>query len=134
MKKILAAVVALGIGGIFFFILSGSSLSQSLRAGDFLAQYEKTAGAVFLDVRTPDEFRSGHIEGAMNIDFENASFDSEIQKLDTTKTYFVYCRFGNRSGQALLKMEKVGIKNIYELKGGLTSNQGALTLDSKNYF
>jgi len=128
MKKILAAVVVLGIGGIFFFILSGSSLSQSLQAGDFLVQYEKTADAVLLDVRTPDEFRSGHIEGATNIDFENTSFDSEIQKLDTAKTYFVYCRSGNRSGQAILIMKKFGVKNIYELKGGLVSNQGVLTL------
>lgn len=128
MAKILAVLVMLGIGGMIFFVFSDSSPSQSLQAGDFLAHYEKTSGAVLLDVRTPVEYHSGHIEGATNIDFENVSFDSEIKKLDTTKMYFVYCRSGNRSGQAISVMKKYGIKNIYELKGGLVSNQNALTL------
>jgi rhodanese-related sulfurtransferase len=99
-----------------------------LMASDFVSQYKKTSDAVLVDVRTPEEFRAGHIEGAVNIDFENPSFQTEIQKLDTTKSYFVYCRSGNRSGQALSVMDKVGMKNTYELKGGIVSNKNALTL------
>ena len=125
---VVATVIALGALGMFMLAHSGASASRSLSAGSFLAQYKSTPDAVLLDVRTPAEFGAGHIDGATNIDFENASFDSEIRKLDTAKTYFVYCRSGNRSGQAIAKMKGIGVGTIYELKGGIVSNQGALTL------
>ena len=128
MKKIVIAVVVLGIGGIALVLFSGAAPAQSLAAEDFLTQYKQTPNAVLLDVRTVAEFRSGHIDGATNIDFENMSFHSEVQKLDATKTYFVYCRSGNRSGQAISAMKKSGFTNIYELKGGIISNQNALSL------
>jgi rhodanese-related sulfurtransferase len=130
-KKMIAAVatvIALGIGGIFLLAHSDASASRSLPAGDFLARYRNTPNAVLIDVRTPAEFRAGHIEGATILDFEDASFGSEIRKLDAAKTYFVYCRSGNRSGQAITKMKNAGISNIFELQGGIVSNQGALTL------
>ncbi|MDO9590965.1 MAG: rhodanese-like domain-containing protein, partial [Microcella sp.] len=56
-------------------------------------------GTIVIDVRTPAEFASGHLEGAINIDVQSADFDSRISELDADGTYFVYCRSGNRSGQ-----------------------------------
>lgn len=98
----------------------------------FLERYNGTPNAVMVDVRTPAEFSAGHIEKAINIDFENQSFVEEIKKLDTTKAYFVYCRSGNRSGQAVPLMKAAGIKNISELQGGIVSNGAAVSLVTAN--
>ncbi len=112
-------------------MFSGSSTKihyQLLDGADFLAAYQKTAGAMILDVRTPGEFAVGHIQGAFDIDFENQNFASEIQTLDKTKPYFVYCRSGNRSGQAVAIMKRQGFRNITELRGGIVGNQSVLSL------
>ncbi len=99
---------------------------KQLFGAEFIETYNNTSNVALLDVRTPEEFSSGHIEGAVNIDFQHESFESEIKKLDVTKTYFVYCRSGNRSGQAISVMKSHGIKDIYELRGGLISNGGTV--------
>lgn len=121
----------MGFGVALSFVFTGgpsSSPSLSLSAADFGEQYRASENALLLDVRTPSEFKSGHIATAVNIDFESAAFESEIQKLDKTKTYFVYCRSGNRSGQAIAIMKQVGVENIYELRGGLVSSQNSFPL------
>lgn len=84
-----------------------------------------SAGAVIIDVRTPEEFAAGHLDGALLIDFKNPSFDGEIAKLDTTTTYVIYCRSGNRSAQAAERMREVGIENITDL--GSLENASAET-------
>jgi rhodanese-related sulfurtransferase len=70
-------------------------------------------------VRTPGEFNEGHIEGAQLIDFQSGNFENEIAALDKSKTYAVYCRSGNRSGQAVKVMREAGFKNLYNLNGGV---------------
>lgn len=80
---------------------------------------------VLLDVRTPAEFASGHISGATNIDFESGTFASDIIKLDKSRSYAVYCRSGNRSGQATALMAKDGFKSIFNLNGGIIDWQAA---------
>ena len=75
-------------------------------------------GIVLLDVRTPEETAEGMIEGAGQLDFEAANFEAEVDKLDKSKTYLIYCRSGNRSGQASKLMAQKGFKSIYNLKGG----------------
>lgn len=75
-------------------------------------------GIVLLDVRTPEETALGMIEGAGQIDFESANFETEVGKLDKNKTYLIYCRSGNRSGQACNYMAEKGFKHLYNLKGG----------------
>ncbi len=72
-----------------------------------------------LDVRTPEEFETGHIEDAINLDFYSVTFKDELDKLNKTNTYFVYCRSGNRSGQAMKMMESLGFKEVYNLSGGI---------------
>lgn len=97
----------------------------------FISAYRQTANAMLIDVRTPSEFSAGHLAGAVNIDFENPSFAAEIQKLDKATPYFVYCRSGNRSGQATAMMKKEGITQITELQGGIISNQASLILTTE---
>lgn len=104
------------------FMLASTSKIVSLSGKDFIDTYKSTENSVLLDVRTPNEHASSHIANAINIDFENQTFLAEIKKLDMSKTYFVYCRSGNRSGKAITIMKNNGFKNIYELRGGILSN------------
>jgi len=85
----------------------------------------KDDNAVILDVRTPEEVEEGYIPEAKNIDFYLGSdFMAEIEKLDKNKNYYVYCRSGNRSGQACSLMNNIGIKNAYNLEGGFMNWAG----------
>ncbi|MFC1606586.1 rhodanese-like domain-containing protein [Candidatus Latescibacterota bacterium] len=72
-----------------------------------------------LDVRTSGEFSSGHIEGAINIDFYGASFNDSLGKLDRDKTYMVYCHSGNRSVQTLATMKSQAFNAAYNMLGGI---------------
>lgn len=98
--------------------LMGPSNVNHLGGPEFKKQFAETKGAVLLDVRTPAEFKSGHIAGAKNIDFTAANFADQVKKLDPDKAYFVYCRSGNRSGQACALMATQGL-TAYNLAGGI---------------
>ena len=74
---------------------------------------------VILDVRTPGEFAGGKIRGARNLDIMSRDFVNQIKNLPKDKTYLVYCRSGNRSGQACGIMADMGFKNLKNLAGGI---------------
>ena len=77
--------------------------------------------AVILDVRTQDEVDEGALENAQHIDiYLGQGFIEEVKKLDTAKNYYIYCRSGNRSGQACQVMNHMGIETTYNLIGGYT--------------
>jgi len=79
---------------------------------------KKDSKIVTLDIRTPEEFKSGHIKGAKNIDFRADTFESDIGKLDRSKTYLVHCASGGRSGRSLADFQKLKFKHIIHLDGG----------------
>ena len=82
---------------------------------------------VILDVRTPEEVEDGIIGDAIHIDiYTGQAFVDALEKLDKTKNYYVYCRSGNRSGQACAIMNSLGIANAYNLKGGILEWEGDL--------
>ena len=74
---------------------------------------------IILDIRTPREFDAGHIKGARNIDFYAQSFANEFRGLDREKTYLIYCRSGNRSGQIMGAVEKMHFKQVFHMRSGL---------------
>ncbi len=74
---------------------------------------------VIIDVRTVAEYQAGHAQNSLNIDFYSPTFADEIKKLDTNKSYQLYCRSGNRSGQAEGLMKQMGFKDVVNV-GGLT--------------
>jgi rhodanese-related sulfurtransferase len=76
-------------------------------------------GYTIIDVRTPEEFSDGYIEGASNIDFHSPDFGTNIEKLDKDGNYLVYCRSGNRSLKTVRLMKSLGFKNAYSLTGGI---------------
>lgn len=73
-----------------------------------------------IDVRTPEEFEQGYLEGAQNIDYLSATFDSDIKKLDKTKPVLLYCKSGGRSAKSSKKLRKLGFTRVYDLDGGIT--------------
>lgn len=74
---------------------------------------------VILDIRTPGEFATGHIKGAINMDYRSGTFAREIGKLDRSKTYFVYCRTGRRTAGAIDIMTGLGFSRIVQVAGDI---------------
>ena len=81
---------------------------------------------IVLDVRSAEEFNSGHIKGALNIDIRQPDAFSKIDKLNKNAKYIVHCRTNHRSGMAVEHMMQSGFKNIYQMMDGwsgwLTNN------------
>ena len=75
---------------------------------------------VILDVRTPEEFKAGHIKGAQNIDFLGANFAEAVGKLDKKKPCLVYCAGGGRSAQACKKMSALEFGTLVDLAPGFS--------------
>lgn len=99
---------------------TGSSLSPA----DFAAA-AKLPNTVIVDVRTPAEFTSGHLAGAINLDVESSSFTTQATDLDATKNYAIYCRAGNRSKTAITIMKQVGLPSVFDLAGGINAWKSA---------
>jgi rhodanese-related sulfurtransferase len=114
MKKVIAVITSL--------LLAGCSTTTTGATNMNVLEFSKKiteSGVVILDVRTPGEFAEGYIEGAQNIDFQTGNFENEIAALDKNVTYAVYCRSGNRSGQAAKIMHDAGFQDVYNLDGGV---------------
>ena len=83
--------------------------------------------AVIIDVRTREEFESGYLKNAQLIDImQPQSFMDAVNKLDKNKNYYMYCRSGNRSGQACQFLDAQGYKNTYNLQGGMLDWNGEI--------
>lgn len=108
---------------ISFFILScNGQNSKEIKTIDSKAFAEKIAATPnpqILDVRTPEEFTSDHIDNAKNINWLGNTFVSDVEKLDKSQPVFVYCKSGGRSQKAAEKLNQLGFKTIYQLDGGM---------------
>lgn len=93
-------------------------VSEVLAPNDFLAKLKASEGGQLIDVRTPEEVAAGALEGANNINFNDADFKEKMSKLDKSKPVFVYCKAGGRSGQAAAACKEMGFKEIYDMQGG----------------
>jgi rhodanese-related sulfurtransferase len=107
-----------------FFVFFAVSLVASaqdtgkLDPNAFEKKAKETPSAVVLDVRGPDEYASGHLPNAVNIDWSNATFSDKVSELDKAKPVMVYCYSGHRSHEAAVKMRDMGF-NVVELDGGI---------------
>jgi rhodanese-related sulfurtransferase len=87
----------------------------------------KDSNTVIIDVRSPGEISEGYIPGAtLFFDYNDANFESNIEKLDKSKGYVVYCRSGGRSSKAAEILSEKGIKKVYNLDGGISNWTGEL--------
>lgn len=101
---------------------------KEISAAEAYAMVQQNAGKadfIILDVRTPAEFAAGHLAGAILIDFNAGSYRTEVDKLDKSKRYLVYCRTSNRSGQAVAVMKELGFKEVYDMDGGIVAWEAA---------
>jgi len=80
-------------------------------------------GTIIIDVRTPGEFATGYLEGAINIDVQSPDFMAQVSQLDPSADYFIYCRSGNRSGQAISQMSNMGFTSM--INGGSVAQANA---------
>ena len=115
MKKFFAAL-ALLLGATV--ALAGCASSEPV---------DLSEDTVIIDVRTPAEFASGHLDGAVNIDVQSPDFAAQIMELDPNGDYFVYCRSGNRSGQAIAQMNQMGFNGENLTNGGSLQNASDLS-------
>jgi rhodanese-related sulfurtransferase len=90
---------------------------SSQQAFELFEENKDNEDFVIIDVRTPEEFTTEHLPGAININFSSPTFRDELNKLDKSKTYLIYCRSGNRSGQALTIMKELAFKEVYDAGG-----------------
>ena len=121
-KKSVKALRVIATLALFALAVTGcssnGSTSPQLGIEEFAAKTAE-ANVVVLDVRTPAEFAEGHLANAINIDFQSGNFETDISKLDKGTTYAVYCRSGNRSGQAVKVMADLGFTDLYDMDGGV---------------
>jgi len=92
-----------------------------LEPNQFEVQLTQTTNPQLIDVRTTAEFQAGSIEGAINQDILDGSFEKYLDKLDPNKTVFVFCAKGGRSGKAAALLKEKGFTSIIDLKGGYTA-------------
>lgn len=92
---------------------------------EWLSQLEADTNAVILDVRTPDEYETGIIPGAINIDiYKGQGFVYQVDQQDKTKNYYVYCHAGVRSAKACAIMKEMGFEHTNNLIGGIAQWKG----------
>jgi phage shock protein E len=101
-----------------------TGFAMDLSAADF-SRYTDDRTSILLDVRTHEEFQSGHIPGALMIDYYDEDFADQISTLDKAKTIYIYCRSGGRSGGAMKMMQDQGFDRLYNLNGGIKAWTGA---------
>lgn len=76
---------------------------------------EFSGDAVVIDVRTLEEYDAGHLDGALHLDWNSGEFAAGIAELDKDEQYLLYCRSGNRAGQAKAHMEEQGFTDVVNL-------------------
>lgn len=117
MKKFLK-VIAASFAALFIATsLAGCAEPEQVAVEDY---------AMIIDVRTPEEFNDGHLEGAERIGVADSDFIQRIDQLDKSEDYYIYCRSGNRAGQAINAMRDLGFTGEL-LNGGSVGNASAET-------
>ena len=109
-------------------VLPSLSVQESTRitavsakeAADLIDKHNEDNDFAILDIRTPGEFRSGHLAESILIDFYSQTFADQLSRLDKEKTYLIYCRTGNRSTKSLEIFKKLKFQKIYHMASGIS--------------
>ncbi|MBT4919648.1 MAG: rhodanese-like domain-containing protein [Flavobacteriaceae bacterium] len=102
---------------------------ENINNTEFKELISENSGAVIIDCRTEIEWDEGRIKNAILLDlFESQLFMQKVEGFDKNKIYLVYCRSGSRSVAACQILESVGIKNVYNLTGGISSWDGDIII------
>lgn len=90
---------------------------EDLENEEFASKMNEIEG-ILIDVRTADEFNEGHIEGALNLDYNSGAFEAYVDSMDVGVPVFVYCQAGGRSGMARDILKDRDFLEVYNLKNG----------------
>jgi len=107
------AIAAAGVVGYYLYI-------SPREAYNLIENNRGNPDFVIIDVRTAGEFGDEHIENAINLDYYSEAFRDELDKLDRTKTYLIYCGTGSRGEDSLVIMKELGFREVYNISGGIT--------------
>ena len=122
MKKLFVFITAITISLLMQDVAAQSTTPVSEKK---FSRLMKKQNAVLLDVRTSEEYQEGHIPGAVLIDVNKQDdFLQQVQKLDKSKRYLLYCRSGKRSEKALVLMKENGFRKIFHLEDGFEGWDG----------
>ena len=103
---------------LLVFSQENTQVYEVLSYDDFKNQINNDNVLLF-DIRTMDEFNSGHLKGSINIDFyEEKLFDKFFKKVNKSKPIYIYCRSGNRSKKSSEKLKNLGFVKVFDLEGG----------------
>ncbi len=97
---------------------SGVRVDDPQAVADLLAE---EPDRVVIDVRTPEEFAAGHLEGAVLVDYNAPDFAERIAEFDRDGDYVIYCRSGNRSAGARDVMTEQGFTDVVDVDGGIVA-------------
>ena len=103
-------------------------LREDVNAKQAATALQTQKNIVVLDVRTPDEYKNGHLKDAVNISLYDPNFSGKLAQLDKSKTYVVHCAAGlenGRSRKATVVMDSLGFQRIKHLNGGFNAWQRA---------
>lgn len=100
-----------------------NTVPQRIGPAEYMAQFADTPHFL-LDVRTPEEFASGHLEGAANINVQE--LQSRLSEIPRDQPVVLYCRSGNRSAQAAQMLQAAGFTGVYDLGGIIAWEQAGL--------
>jgi len=116
-KKIILLFLLFGAMSSIHAQTAPKKIANTDKSASSIQDEVKSGKAYLVDVRTPQEYQSGHLKYTQNIDYNGYGFGSAIGKLNKTKPVYLYCRSGNRSGKALDTLKAQGFKNFYNLGG-----------------
>ena len=98
---------------------------MNLEQKEWWSQFLNDEYGIIIDVRTEDEYESGKIPGALNIDiYKGQGFVYQVEELDQSKNFYVYCAAGVRSANACGVMQQLGFENVFNLVGGFSNWDG----------
>ncbi len=101
---------------LLFFVSLGCSQMKSKPITE--VSQDELKNGVLVDVRTPEEFKAGHLNDAVNINWYDADFADQFKDIDKSKTIYVYCKMGGRSSKAQARLTELGFMSVVNLEGG----------------
>ncbi|MEM9999558.1 MAG: rhodanese-like domain-containing protein [Pseudomonadota bacterium] len=113
-RRTLIAIAATGLAATAL----PAHAAQEVTAQQAYQLLQSRPDIVVLDIRTEREFRSGHIEGAINIDYFSRDFRQRVSELDGSKTYLMHCAAGGRSDASIRILRNAGLTDVYHMGGG----------------
>ena len=108
------------IFGLLFCAVAVKAQAPQIPVDSFANAVADTNGIYIVDVRTPPEYKAGHIEGAINASFIGFKFKKKMKQLDRSRPVYIYCQTAHRSPYASMTLYKLGFTEVYDLEKGFS--------------